>query len=126
MALYKLSEDTGEAIQCDFGDYKDWHSGIKSDDLIIAKHVIVEINVKNKKVILPVDALKHPHHSGKVLETVVTRLRTNTEGNPPWETGVECDAPAFFSQTRAQAMEAHKLMVNRKTKDRGGRGTLIR
>lgn len=129
MALY-IIDDTGEAVEAGTEQYTEWCGKQRGTLVILARHDIIECRDQRIKVIA-IDAIKHPHHSGKVLATVVTRFLSNTYllvnnedyQTPPWETGVLDDDPRYFmhSRTRAQAWEAHKMLVNLEVKQRGGR-----
>jgi hypothetical protein len=119
MALYKLDDETGEAVRCDYDDFLCWSGRLDETTRTLARHEIIEH--KQLKA-LAIDALKCKHHNGKVLATVVTRLRPNTdEHTPPWETLVEGEEPEFHSGTREQALRAHRALVNRTTNAKGGR-----
>ncbi len=121
MALYKLDEDTGEAIRIDFDTWREWHDGIDPKTLIIAQHDIIEVKNEHVKAVA-VDALKHPYHSGRVLAKVVTKLNSSEPENvAPWETGVEGQIPDFHSRNRGQAIQAHRSIVNMQIKKHGGR-----
>ncbi len=118
MALYKL-DDTGEAIRVDYGDFKEWCESADMTTLILARHDIIE---HRQLKALAVDVLKGRYHHGKVLATVETKMKTSCDENVgPWHTGVEGEEPEYKSRSRAQALEAHKSLVNRVTKRYNGR-----
>jgi len=126
MALYKLDDETKEAVRVvDVDEWGAWRSHVTEQDLTLARHDIIEY----KGVITAVDALKYPYHKGKVLDTVVTKLIPNRrdEYRHPWQIGVVGEDPeyAMTASTREQAKEAHKSLVNQKINAHGGR-VLIR
>jgi hypothetical protein len=118
MALYKLDE-TGEALRVDLNDFAAT-GRVDETALVLARHDIIS---HKQLTAFAVDAIKGKYHNGQVLATVVTKLRriTDNDNVPPWETMVVGDDPEYHSGTRAQAMEAHRALVNRTVKDYGGR-----
>jgi hypothetical protein len=118
MALYKLDE-TGEARRVGLTEYME-RSLANETTLTLARHDIIE----HKRLgALAVDAIKGKYHNGKVFATVVTKLRLITDDDltPPWETRVIGEDPEYHSETREQAMDAHRRLVNITVKEHGGR-----
>lgn len=116
MAFYKLNE-AGEAERVSYDDWRDYCGCVDMSTLVLAQHDIIA--TKQLKAL----AVRSGTHGCKVLATVKTRMLMNTgdDSLPPWETFVEGEEPEYRSTKKAQALEAHRSLVNRITNKYGGR-----